>query len=624
MKNNKNRKKFFGIAGLLGFLTLILTSCNSFCSALDSATYRYAYDPINTQFFDTQNNAEKFVYNALTDNGKKEVYYKKDKNSLLTLENVASAITTTVFDETTKELKEETVITKNEGFFESAPLKTSDELYYVRSSNITTYSYSTDKDGKDIWTSSSTTFSKNSFVLSTDTSARSNNVSLPTDEFWNELDKKSISYFFEKAKDYITSVEYNSTYELFYGYSSEEYNDYKNEPTKDKENILLNGGEYDINGKTTHVLGRNNSLFVKFGKYKYISTDTESKVEMSDGDYWSNINSWNNEISESKNLGDGYNMGSDYFSLYKSAMNTKVSTLKSCFTIDDGFYGHLNDDPLHDTVQFTNKTKWSDAWSHGWIEGLLVYPVAYMTEYFSHTFGMNGWGQISAVLLVTVIVRGLFMLISFKSTLSQQKMQYLQPEIAKLQEKYPNSNTNQYEKQRLAQAQMNLYKRYKIHPFGSILIMIVQFPVFIAVWNGLSAAASLSRDAVLGLRLSDTISSVLFNLSNWPGLQCWTALILIVLMSATQILSMQLPQWLSKKRMKNVTKMYKNPAANSSQKQMKIVSWVMTIFIIIMGFTLPAAMGVYWFAGALFSMIQTVIMHFILQKKGDLSKKGDK
>ena len=40
-------------------------------------------------------------------------------------------------------------------------------------------------------------------------------------------------------------------------------------------------------------------------------------------------------------------------------------------------------------------------------------------------------------------------------------MQKLQPQIAKLQEKYPNSNTNQYEKQRLAQEQMALYKKNK-------------------------------------------------------------------------------------------------------------------------------------------------------------------
>ena len=67
--------------------------------------------------------------------------------------------------------------------------------------------------------------------------------------------------------------------------------------------------------------------------------------------------------------------------------------------------------------------------------------------------------------------------------------------------------------------------------------------------------------------------------------------------------------------MDKVTKLGKSPAETSSQKQMKWVSWIMTIFIIIMGFTLPAAMGVYWFAGALFSIMQTLILHFVMNRK---------
>ena len=230
---------------------------------------------------------------------------------------------------------------------------------------------------------------------------------------------------------------------------------------------------------------------------------------------------------------------------------------------------------------------------------------------------MAGWGQIASVLLVTIIVRAFFMLITFSSTLSQQKMQMLQPEIARLQQKYPNSTTNQYEKQRLAQAQMALYKKHKVHPFSSLLVLIIQFPLFICVWNALQGSASLATDAVLGLNLSDSIWSVLSNFAGWPSQAgWWTALVLIILMSASQIVSMLLPQWLNKKRTKNVAKTVNSDAMNKSQRTMKITQWVMTIFIIIMGFSLPAAMGVYWFAGAIFSILQSLILHFVFVKRG--------
>jgi membrane protein insertase Oxa1/YidC/SpoIIIJ len=95
----------------------------------------------------------------------------------------------------------------------------------------------------------------------------------------------------------------------------------------------------------------------------------------------------------------------------------------------------------------------------------------------SHSFGMNGYGQIWAVLIVTIIIRLIFMLITLPATISQQKMTYLQPEITKLQQKYPNSQTNQYEKQRFAQAQMALYKKNKIHPFMTIACYDCSIPI---------------------------------------------------------------------------------------------------------------------------------------------------
>ena len=53
-------------------------------------------------------------------------------------------------------------------------------------------------------------------------------------------------------------------------------------------------------------------------------------------------------------------------------------------------------------------------------------------------------------------------------------MTALQPEMAKLQEKYPNANTNNYEKQALAQAQMDLYKKNGVKPMSSIITMFIQ------------------------------------------------------------------------------------------------------------------------------------------------------
>jgi Preprotein translocase subunit YidC len=148
--------------------------------------------------------------------------------------------------------------------------------------------------------------------------------------------------------------------------------------------------------------------------------------------------------------------------------------------------------------------------------------------------------------------------------------------------------------------------------------MIVQFPVFICVWGALQGSAVLSTGQVLNLRLSDTISTVLSNVSgawytNVSG--WWTAFVLFVLMAIFQWLAMMLPQWMNKKRLKNQVKTSANPAQDKNTKTMKWVSYGMLIFTIIMGFSLPAAMGVYWGIGALISMLQTIITQAVMNKK---------
>ncbi len=612
----KRSKQIFGFLGILATLG-ILTSCNSFCSVEDNAAYRYAYDPVNTIFFESEDDAADYLLNSLSKEN--QTVYFKSNNEVVSLESLKN-YSLKIFNEngevvTTKLIDNASIFTnEHTSSLSSSSNADFSKIYFIRTTTIETYTLNENEEKTEY------TFkvSKNSYVQSVETSSDSSGFNRPADQYWTDLDSKVISYISKRAKEdqFYSDKTYSSAFELLYGYTSKAYADYEANQTNENLQIMLNGGEYVFaDGTSETLLGRNNSLLTRYGKYKYLEPETEDGLNMAEGNYWTNMENWNYEIKTSRNI-SGYTMEDDFFSLYKTNLDNKVSTLKSCFSLDDGFYGHTSDNVLDDTVQLTDKSSWGDAWSHGWLEGLLVYPIAYLVEYFSHAFGMAGWGQIASVLLVTIIVRAFFMLITFSSTLSQQKMQMLQPEIARLQQKYPNSTTNQYEKQRLAQAQMALYKKHKVHPFSSLLVLIIQFPLFIAVWNGMSGAASLSVDAVLGLRLSDTIASVLANFSGWPSNPgWWTALILILLMSAGQIVSMKLPQRLQKSRMDKVTKLGKSPAETSSQKQMKWVSWIMTIFIIIMGFTLPAAMGVYWFAGALFSIMQTLILHFVMNRK---------
>ena len=301
----------------------------------------------------------------------------------------------------------------------------------------------------------------------------------------------------------------------------------------------------------------------------------------------------------------------DYINVYKNAMNSTVSQFRSCIAISKDKYGYYGYGTTRDKVEIGAKD-WGYAWKTGFLEGLLIYPIAWLTDTLVNAFsGLGaGWSQLVAILVVTVIVRALMLAVTLKQTTANVKMQALQPEMTKIQNKYPNANTNQYEKQRMAEEMQKLYKKNGINPLGSMLIMVVQFPVFICVWGALQGAASLSSDAFLGLNLSLTIREVLFSQVYWTaegGFGAVTALVLFLLMSGAQVVSMLLPQWFQKRAEKKAVKLGKNPAKKSQDNRMKWFTYIMMAMIIFMGFSLASAMGVYWLAGALFSIVQTII-----------------
>ena len=348
-------------------------------------------------------------------------------------------------------------------------------------------------------------------------------------------------------------------------------------------------------------------------------------------DNWANLNQQiKTQIEQNKSSLTLDDLPSnDYVKLYKSDMNSLIASYRSCLSIttdDYGYYGYANGAqyrPNKAAVQIESKD-WGYAWKKGFLEGLLVYPIGWLTETFVHTFKnggvAGGLAQLLAIFAITFIVRSLMLVVTLKQTTGNAKMQALQPEIAKIQAKYPNANTNNYERQQQAMEMQKLYKKNKINPLSTLLVMVIQFPVFICVWGALQGSASLSSDSFLNLHLSDAINTVLFNGANWANGSAVTALVLFLLMAGAQVVSMLLPQWIQKKKRKNVAQLSKNPNVTQQQSQMKMFTYIMMAMIIFMGFTLPSAMGVYWFVGALFSIVQTLVVEKINSNKA--KKKG--
>jgi len=132
-----------------------------------------------------------------------------------------------------------------------------------------------------------------------------------------------------------------------------------------------------------------------------------------------------------------------------------------------------------------------EAIEFGWF-GFMAKPLLVVLNFFERYLGNYGL----AIILITVIIKIIFYPLTKHSLKSMKEMQKIQPQLAALKEKYKDN------KEKLNKEMMELYKRYKINPVGGCLPMILQIPVFIALYEVLYVAIEL-RHAPLFLWIHD-------------------------------------------------------------------------------------------------------------------------
>ncbi len=128
---------------------------------------------------------------------------------------------------------------------------------------------------------------------------------------------------------------------------------------------------------------------------------------------------------------------------------------------------------------------------YGWLTVIAV-PLFWVLSWLNKW--AQNWGV--AIILLTVLIKSLFYPLSAASYRSMAKMRVLAPKMQKIKEQYGN------DRQRLHQAMMELYKTEKINPLGGCLPIVVQIPVFIALYWVLLASVEL-RHAPFALWITD-------------------------------------------------------------------------------------------------------------------------
>lgn len=192
-----------------------------------------------------------------------------------------------------------------------------------------------------------------------------------------------------------------------------------------------------------------------------------------------------------------------------------------------------------------------------------------------------------AIIILTAAIRIIIYPISVKAINSQRAMQKLQPKMKEIQEKYKN------DKEKQAKETMELYRKEKINPFSGLFLTLIQIPILIALyrvfWNGLKPEEFIHLYKFIASPVQ--INPMFFGLLDLAK----PSVLLAVLAAAVQFFQtkMLMPQD------KNTNK--KGDMAAIMQKQMVYFFPLLTIVFL---FKLPAALGLYWTASGIFSIIQ--------------------
>ncbi|MBI4842736.1 MAG: membrane protein insertase YidC [Nitrospirae bacterium] len=203
----------------------------------------------------------------------------------------------------------------------------------------------------------------------------------------------------------------------------------------------------------------------------------------------------------------------------------------------------------------------------GWFSVVAV-PLFWFLKFLYKFLGNYGW----AIIIMTIAVRIPFIPLLNKSQQSMKKMQKIQPMMAEIKEKYKK------DPQRQQKEMMELYKKYKVNPLGGCLPMLLQIPVFIALYNVLLQAIEL-RGAPFMLWITDLATKDPYY-------------ILPVVMGASMVLQQ---------------KMTPTTVDPAQAKVMMILPVIFTVMFL----TFPSGLVIYWLVNNILAIVQ---QYFINQK----------
>ena len=191
------------------------------------------------------------------------------------------------------------------------------------------------------------------------------------------------------------------------------------------------------------------------------------------------------------------------------------------------------------------------------------------------------WGI--SIVLFTILFNVIVFPLNWKALRSSKKMSIIQPELKKIQERYKSDPA------KLQEAQSKLMKDNNVSMWGGCLPMLIQWPLFIALFAVFNQLAS--DGTISGMGFLQPLINDLGGRNNIP-------------LTVLTVITMLASAWVTQKS--NEQNM--SAEAKAQSKQMNNMNYIMSLMIGYFTWSSPAALGLYWITGNLFRIVQQLIM----------------
>ena len=216
-----------------------------------------------------------------------------------------------------------------------------------------------------------------------------------------------------------------------------------------------------------------------------------------------------------------------------------------------------------------------------------------LTNYLFSSFGL-------AIIVLTIVTRVLMLKLTLKQLHATKAVQELQPRLAELQKKYGK------DKQKMGQEQMRLYKESGISPTGCMVPMLVQMPIWIALYQSIMLSLAVTPEGLLNLSRYLYSWPVVYSILPLESRFLWLdlavpdrTLILAILVGGTM--------WVQQK-------MVMPQAADSRQQaQSRMMLWMMPLMFGFFCLSFPSGLALYW---ATSNIISIGIQYFVTRWGG--------